>query len=226
MDIHKPKAARNWREFAIEIGTIICGILIALGLEQAIEWLHRHAEVAEARQAMRSEIAANAHAAKFNLEYSRCLLTMGGQIGAWAKGAPLPRTERPVPLNWITPGSVNWDVVKAGAAAHMPLRERLAYGRTAHDAELITTIIGYQADAWLALSAPLLAGAKLSPAELQRVGEDAARAQNADRTAIAYNRQLLQDAKAAGVEAVALSVEERASLTQFCNAAGVSPQLD
>lgn len=40
MEIHKPKAAHSWREFSIEIGTIICGILIALGLEQAVEWFH------------------------------------------------------------------------------------------------------------------------------------------------------------------------------------------
>ena len=40
MDIHRPKAAHSIREFLIEIGTIICGILIALGLEQGIEWLH------------------------------------------------------------------------------------------------------------------------------------------------------------------------------------------
>ena len=32
MDIHRPHAAHSWREFAIEIGTIVLGILIALGL--------------------------------------------------------------------------------------------------------------------------------------------------------------------------------------------------
>jgi hypothetical protein len=41
VDIHKPKAAHNGREFAIEIATIICGIVIALGLEQLVEALHR-----------------------------------------------------------------------------------------------------------------------------------------------------------------------------------------
>ncbi len=44
MDIHKPKAAHSWREFLTEIGTIVCGILIALGLEQLVvraEWAHK-----------------------------------------------------------------------------------------------------------------------------------------------------------------------------------------
>ena len=40
MEIHKPKAVHSIREFLIEIGTIICGILIALGLEQALEVSH------------------------------------------------------------------------------------------------------------------------------------------------------------------------------------------
>jgi hypothetical protein len=40
MEIHKPKAAHSIKEFLIEIGTIICGILIALGLEQGLDQLH------------------------------------------------------------------------------------------------------------------------------------------------------------------------------------------
>jgi hypothetical protein len=56
MDIHKPKAAHNWREFLTEIGTIVCGILIALGLEQAVEALHRRHLVEQAEEAMRTEI--------------------------------------------------------------------------------------------------------------------------------------------------------------------------
>jgi len=56
MDIHKPKAAHSWREFLIEIGTIVCGILIALGLEQVVlraEWAHK---VEAAEEAMRHEL--------------------------------------------------------------------------------------------------------------------------------------------------------------------------
>jgi len=56
MDIHKPKAAHSWREFLTEIGTIVCGILIALGLEQAVEAFHRHHLVEQAEDAMRTEI--------------------------------------------------------------------------------------------------------------------------------------------------------------------------
>lgn len=59
MEIHKPKAAHNLREFLVEIGTITCGILIALGLEQAVEAAHWREAVSEAREALHQEIATN-----------------------------------------------------------------------------------------------------------------------------------------------------------------------
>ena len=40
MEIHKPHAVKTWREFAVELGTITAGILVALTLEQFIEWQH------------------------------------------------------------------------------------------------------------------------------------------------------------------------------------------
>ena len=55
MDIHKPKAAHSWREFLIEIGTIICGIVIALGLEQVVEYVHRAEQLQETREALQRE---------------------------------------------------------------------------------------------------------------------------------------------------------------------------
>ncbi len=35
MEIHKPHAAKTWREFAVELATITAGILIALTLDSA-----------------------------------------------------------------------------------------------------------------------------------------------------------------------------------------------
>ncbi|MDP9102557.1 MAG: hypothetical protein M3N05_00935 [Pseudomonadota bacterium] len=57
MDIHKPKAAHNWREFLTEIGTIVCGILIALGLEQVVEARHWAEVVHEAKHSIHDELA-------------------------------------------------------------------------------------------------------------------------------------------------------------------------
>ncbi|MDE2356248.1 MAG: hypothetical protein KGL69_05795 [Alphaproteobacteria bacterium] len=56
MEIHKPKAAHSLREFLVEIATITCGILIALGLEQAVEAFHWEEAVSKARLALHREI--------------------------------------------------------------------------------------------------------------------------------------------------------------------------
>jgi hypothetical protein len=44
LDVHPPEhAAHSWRDFFIHIATIVIGLLIAIGLEQTVEYLHhRH----------------------------------------------------------------------------------------------------------------------------------------------------------------------------------------
>lgn len=59
MDIHKPKPAHSWREFLTEIGTIICGILIALALEEGVRTLRDQQASNEALEAVRGEIRQN-----------------------------------------------------------------------------------------------------------------------------------------------------------------------
>jgi hypothetical protein len=56
MDIHKPKAAHGWREFANEILIIVVGVLIALGLDQFVDGLHWRHKVEQAEQNMRVEL--------------------------------------------------------------------------------------------------------------------------------------------------------------------------
>jgi hypothetical protein len=56
MDIHKHKPWHGWRELAKEIGTIVIGVLIALGAEQAAEWLHWRHKLTDAEAAVRFEL--------------------------------------------------------------------------------------------------------------------------------------------------------------------------
>jgi hypothetical protein len=59
MHIHKPKALHGWREFLGEIGVIVCGVLIAIALEQTVETLHRHAQAREMIRKLREESLEN-----------------------------------------------------------------------------------------------------------------------------------------------------------------------
>jgi hypothetical protein len=56
LDIHPPHApTHGWRDFFIHIATIVVGLLIAVGLEQTVEAIHRHNEAASLREDMHSE---------------------------------------------------------------------------------------------------------------------------------------------------------------------------
>jgi len=56
LDVHAPSHSFHaWRDFFIHLATISLGLLIALGLEASVEWLHHHHEVAETREALQRE---------------------------------------------------------------------------------------------------------------------------------------------------------------------------
>jgi hypothetical protein len=121
MDIHRPKAAHSIREFLIEIGTIICGILIALGLEQVVEVIHRNEQAGEAREALRTELGQDKQRFTLMIEANNCAERQISAYFDWAKGGPKPppfRTFRP--LIRVT----TWETVKLGAVPLMPLKER------------------------------------------------------------------------------------------------------
>ena len=60
LDVHPPHhAASTWRDFFIHIATIVIGLLIAIGLEQTVEYIHHRHQLKEARLALEEEKQAN-----------------------------------------------------------------------------------------------------------------------------------------------------------------------
>lgn len=60
LDIHVPDhATRTWRDFLTHIATIVIGLLIAIGLEQLVEYAHHRHQLHEARAAIRAEMEVN-----------------------------------------------------------------------------------------------------------------------------------------------------------------------
>lgn len=63
LDVHPPhQPAHTWKDFFIHIATIVIGLLIAIGLEQTVEFFHHRREVKEAREALRQELERNRRA--------------------------------------------------------------------------------------------------------------------------------------------------------------------
>lgn len=56
LDVHSLRhAPKGLRDFLVHIATIVIGLLIAIGLEQSVEWMHRKHQVRDARQAIAQE---------------------------------------------------------------------------------------------------------------------------------------------------------------------------
>ena len=61
LEPHPPHhAVSSWREFLVHIATIVIGLLIAVGIEQSVEWIHHQNEIAETREALEHERHLNA----------------------------------------------------------------------------------------------------------------------------------------------------------------------
>ncbi len=60
LDVHPPhNPTHTWKDFFIHIATIVVGLLIAVGLEQTVEFIHHRKEVRETREALRLELERN-----------------------------------------------------------------------------------------------------------------------------------------------------------------------
>ena len=70
LDVHPPEhAPHTWRDFFIHIATIVVGLLIAIGLEQSVEWVHHRHVVHAARESIGAEIQGNRKLAVENQQH-------------------------------------------------------------------------------------------------------------------------------------------------------------
>jgi hypothetical protein len=75
LDVHPAHhAASSWKEFFVHIATMVLGLLIAVGLEQGMEYIHHRRQVAEVREALLQERRSNiARFAAETLEFKRAM---------------------------------------------------------------------------------------------------------------------------------------------------------
>jgi hypothetical protein len=70
LDIHAPHEPINTRKgFVLHIATIVIGLLIAVGLEQTVEYFHHRRQVREAREALAAEHEENIRRYHDNVRY-------------------------------------------------------------------------------------------------------------------------------------------------------------
>ncbi len=87
MHFHLPKPLHGWRQFAGEVGIIVLGVLIALGVEQVASGLHDRASARQAHDAVSSEIKQNLSYMKARMATQACVERKLDQIGSLLSNA-------------------------------------------------------------------------------------------------------------------------------------------
>jgi hypothetical protein len=132
MHFHLPKPLHGWREFVGEVGIIVIGVLIALGAEQLVEWVHWRAALNDFRAAARHEVAVSLGTYDYRMRQDRCvdqrITDLQAWLDGWRAGRPRALTHAiGAPTSLTLPTSV-WTSRDPILMSHMPLRERIALG--------------------------------------------------------------------------------------------------
>lgn len=81
MEIHPPEhGIHNWRQFLVHMSTVVLGILIAIGLEQSVEYWHHREQRNRLMEDMRTEAAANVETCNF---YEKTLIGNIALLDKW-----------------------------------------------------------------------------------------------------------------------------------------------
>jgi hypothetical protein len=133
LDVHSPhEAAHTWRDFFIHIATIVLGLLIAVGLEQSVEFLHTRREVDETRRALRTERLININRFAADTAETRRfvpILQRNLAIFVFLRHHPsAPPSQWPGQLDWstitfIAPDAAWKTAQQNNVLAHMPPTE-------------------------------------------------------------------------------------------------------
>lgn len=128
MHVHRPKPLHGLREFAVEISVIVVGIIIALALEQAVEWSHWREKVEAGRREIHAEIATDAGFYSFRAATEPCVVRRLNQLAEITEARAAGGKVAPVHLAGIHLGFLisdnTWQAERADQTlTHLPRDE-------------------------------------------------------------------------------------------------------
>jgi hypothetical protein len=159
MDVHAPHAPlHTWKDFWIHLGTITIGLLIAIGLEQSVEWMHRIHERTVLEQDLREEARHNLNIISGDIHIENSVTWMqnaataadsaqtngkgssGGKVTLTLSVAPcFAGTLNSMVVKYFAPSEAVWTAAReSGLTALIPAPEARVYARLSHNLELLS----------------------------------------------------------------------------------------
>jgi hypothetical protein len=169
MDEQQPRPPRNWRGYVKEYVIIVVGVLTALAAQQAMEWWNWQSDVAQARQAIATELAGAVHNSIVRLRTKSCtdrrldeLAVILDTASEHGRLPPVGAIGSPPRRRW---SSGAWEsVIASQVATHFPRQQLSDLGR------LYTAIDGAndaavrEIEVWNILGTLVGPGRRLDPA--------------------------------------------------------------
>lgn len=173
MHFHLPKPLHGWREFVGEIGIIVLGILIALGLDAVVTSIHNRDIVAKSRAQLTTELTAN------RLHLQEVTRTADADVAALRayihygddrlhhRQRELPN--EPLPGSFTTLSTSAWEsTVATDALVHMPFDQASAVAAAYASSRAFNSLEERIEDRWFELSS-IGDPSDLSDADLRKV---------------------------------------------------------
>ncbi len=146
MEVHPPEhPIHTWRDFFIHIVTIVIGLLIAIGLEQSVEWFHHRHIVHVARENITREIEENRKLStqnKVQVEKTSQLMDRNLHYVMELKHNPhaMDHGEMHFTFGWSSFADAAWRSARdTGALAYMPTEEVQNYAGVYAQQEIVNT---------------------------------------------------------------------------------------
>jgi hypothetical protein len=152
LDVHPPHhAASTWRDFFIHIATIVLGLLIAISLEQTVEFFHHRHQRHQLQEDLHNEAEQNLQVidrdlTMQNLEpwFDRAMhkATPAGQKEKLRIALPIPPcipgSVGTAAIRYFAPSQAVWTTAKeAGLVPLLPVEQSRMQARLAHNYDLL-----------------------------------------------------------------------------------------
>jgi len=131
MAMRFPAPLHGWRPFAGEVGTIVLGVLLALGAQEFVQGVHWRSEVKETRQALDAELARDLAAFDYRYRNKACTDERVAELRRWAaalgSGKALPLKHEIEEPPYFSIRTAAWEITDGEIAARIPVKAKLNY---------------------------------------------------------------------------------------------------
>lgn len=132
IEVHPPhEKVHSWTQFFIHIAAITIGLLMAIGLEQAVVYFHHRHQLQEARRELADELESNRRVVGTNLEATRKVMAeLDADMALLRAGQTSPPIGSKLVYglgNFYWPKDATWQAVKQNGALGLMAHDELHY---------------------------------------------------------------------------------------------------